>query len=261
MNWQPKGAAAKLAYIQSNIANPDKTGHNAFHKFDYVQEHGIIELLRPLLKELHCSVVPSPAAVEVRVDDAQTGKGKSQKLVTLVGELTFTDTDEPADSLDRTIVARFTGAGADDLDKAHAKAQTIFTKYALQKFFLIPTEKIEDGDATPAPEAPARAPRKSSGGAKTSASAPESPPKDKADTEPSPPGGTPATVTPAHVDRIVALAKSKGKDKAWMELALVSEGADPGSDVKVALAGCTVEQLVHIGDALGVSVGEVFGVE
>jgi ERF superfamily len=224
--WKPKGAAAKLAYIQTHIANPDKTGRNDFHKFDYIQEHGLIELLRPMLRELHCAVVPSPAAHEVRIEDGKTPKGRDQKMVTLVGEIRFIDTDEPFDSLDREQAIRVTAGGADDLDKAHAKAQTILVKYGLQKLFLIPTEKIEDGDADG--ETPPRSKPSSRTESPAKAETPPVTPEPASVAEDGSQDGAsrPGSITDEQLEGIASLYREKG----WTKQALVAVFAEVGAE-------------------------------
>jgi hypothetical protein len=159
---KPKGAAAKLAYIQTHLSNVEKTGRNEHHKYNYMQEHGLIDLLRPFLRAMNCSVVLSPA------NDVQ----RTDNRVVVIGSLTFTDADAnpyvtaedgrsfvfdangmPILNLDRSITANFAGEGIDPQDKATNKAHTGFAKYALQKFFLVPTEHVDDSDSEEVTEA------------------------------------------------------------------------------------------------------------
>lgn len=135
--------AAKLSYIQGHVANVEKSGWNEHHKFKFVQEHGMFEVLRPLLRECNVAVVISPATHGVTKDGQRT---------ILHGTLTLLDGDS-----EQTISASFAGEGQDTQDKGTAKAQTHFVKYALQKFFMIPTQAIDDSDNDEASAAPAKA--------------------------------------------------------------------------------------------------------
>lgn len=152
--WEPVGAAAKLAYIQTHIRNVDKTGVNTHHGYNYFQEHGLLDLIRPLMRELHCAIVPSPGQHFVR----------DGNRITVQGTLTFIDTDQPTHLVqgdqilvnavtgepvlnpDRQIVATFVNEGVDNQDKATNKSLTGWMKYALQKLFAVPTEKVDDAD-------------------------------------------------------------------------------------------------------------------
>lgn len=152
---RPIGAAAKLAYVQTHISNVEKTGQNTHHNYAYMQEHGLIDLLRPYLRLLNCAVVPSPA---LRLE--RTGN-----QVTLIGTLTFIDGDEhpymtngdgspvfdPSGGVvpnpRYSVVGTFAGEGQDNQDKATNKAHTSWMKYALQKFFMVPTEHVDDSDS------------------------------------------------------------------------------------------------------------------
>lgn len=152
--WTPIGAPAKLAFIQTHLTYVEKTGRNTHHNYDYFQEHGLIDLLRPLLRQLHCAIVASPA---------QFRYGRDGNRVELDGVLRFLDTDEPpyvisegkilVDNMGEPVVnamhvviAEFANEGVDSQDKATNKALTGWMKYALQKFFLVPTERVEDAD-------------------------------------------------------------------------------------------------------------------
>lgn len=151
--WEPRGAHAKLAYIQTHIRNVEKTGVNTHHQYNYFQEHGLMDLLRPLLRELRCAVIESPG-------ESFTREGNK---ITVQGTLRFVDTEAPpylvnGDALmlnhdgqpianpDREICATFVNEGVDNQDKATNKSLTGWSKYALQKFFLVPTERVDDAD-------------------------------------------------------------------------------------------------------------------
>lgn len=154
--WEPTGAAAKLAYIQTHIRNVEKTGRNEHHKYNYFQEHGLLDLLRPMLRTLHCAIVPSPTGISY-------SREGNRAIVT--GYLDFIDTDqsphyttsdgkpvvssvsgEPIENPAYRVRAFFTNEGVDQQDKATNKALTGWMKYALQKLFAVPTEQVDDAD-------------------------------------------------------------------------------------------------------------------
>lgn len=152
---RPKGVWAKLAYVQTHIASVQKTGQAPAGAggFKYVQEHKILELLRPLLREVGAAVVVEPARCSINVEPSKIGS-KDGVLVTLTGLIRFIDA-ETGDEISAVVA----GQGEDISDKAAGKAQTYLTKYGLQKFFLIPTEGIDDSDAdAPPAEEPTFAP-------------------------------------------------------------------------------------------------------
>jgi hypothetical protein len=134
--WEPEGAAAKLAYIQTHIRNVEKTGVNQHHGYNYFQEHGLMDLLRPMLRELRCALVASPGEAWER----------DGNRITIQGTLRFIDTEAAPDSPDREIRAQFVNEGVDTQDKATNKALTGWMKYALQKFFAVPTQEVADAD-------------------------------------------------------------------------------------------------------------------
>ncbi len=132
---KPKGLWAKIAYVQHHVEHVEKSGTVAFGKtnYSYMQEHGLIEVLRPLLREVGLAVVGGAKGYEVL---GQT---------TVVDfELTVADVDDG-----QSITRGFPNVGVDSGDKAFNKAYTGAMKYALQKFFLVPTEGIDDNDGEP----------------------------------------------------------------------------------------------------------------
>jgi hypothetical protein len=151
-----RGAAAKLGYIQGHITNVEKTGWNDHHKYNYFQEHGLLNLLRPLLRELRCTIEPSPTGTQYIRDGNRA---------IVVGWIDFVDTAEPPFVLEKSgepLLNAVTGApvdnplyrvrcfisneGVDNQDKATNKALTGWMKYALQKLFLVPTDAVDDAD-------------------------------------------------------------------------------------------------------------------
>jgi hypothetical protein len=130
---------AKVAWVQQHVQNVEKTGTVSFGKTNYshMQEHGLIEVLRPLLREVGLCVTPNITSYERQGNHLQ-----------IQGELIVTDVNPKGDRdhWEWQIQAGFVNEGVDTADKASNKALTGWMKYALQKFFLVPTEGIDDND-------------------------------------------------------------------------------------------------------------------
>jgi hypothetical protein len=139
----PEGALTvhqKLWRIRQEVGQIEKSGWHPQQKFTYIQEHKVFELLRPLLEKYRADVgVDTGHDTQVVTSVPFGSKGAPATLVTLSGVLTFVDVDSG-----EIIRAQYVGQGIDTQDKASNKAQTYLVKYALQKFFRIPTEHIDD---------------------------------------------------------------------------------------------------------------------
>lgn len=131
----PTGAAAKLAYIQQRVQNVDKTGEVSFGKtrYKHMQEHGLLEVLKPLIREVNAAIV-----LDV-VDSHREGNHSF-----IDARITLIDPELSADDVNYAVSARYPNEAIDSSDKASNKALTNANKYALQKFFQVPTEAIED---------------------------------------------------------------------------------------------------------------------
>jgi hypothetical protein len=125
--------AAKLADVMKSIKRIKKTGRNAFHGYDYVTEADLVEAIRGEMAKRNIVLVPSVVNREMR-DMPPTSKGKAQFLTLLDVEFTFLDGDS-----EEKISFRIPGSGIDGEDKGVYKALTGAEKYALMKFFLVPT--------------------------------------------------------------------------------------------------------------------------
>ncbi|HEY5708606.1 MAG TPA: ERF family protein [Solirubrobacterales bacterium] len=137
---EPKGVHAKLEAIVDEVGYVEKTGEVSFGKtqYDYMQEHGLLALLKPLWHKYGVTFVVGltqrPTGINVVVSD---------RLTTVVVQAVLTDVETG-----EQIVAEYVGQGQDQTDKASNKALTGANKYALQKFFQVPTEQIDDSDQT-----------------------------------------------------------------------------------------------------------------
>lgn len=143
--------AAKLAHVQARSKQVEKTGQ---HKqgYRYMQEHKLIEQLKPLLAEVNASIRPGLIdSVTVAVNPASA---KHWQLTTITSSVVFQCGDTGGQ-----LIAGTVGQGEDAGDKGAGKAMTYAFKYGLQKLGLIPTEEILDADDDDEqPAAPAQAP-------------------------------------------------------------------------------------------------------
>ena len=136
MTDRPVGCAAKLAYVQTHVPNVDQTGFNPAQKFKYFQEHGIFEVLRPLQVELGF-------AYTVNVTHLETDGNMRFAVFTV----TMIDTDKAPGELDREISASYPNEASDSHGWGVAKLLTYGNKFALQKFFAIPTLALPEQEA------------------------------------------------------------------------------------------------------------------
>ena len=134
MTEQTRSLPLKLAHIMGEIGHVRKTGYNAFHQYDYVEEQVLVDAVRGRLSSEGIIVIPSV------VEHEQSGT-----LATVLVEFKFID-GHTGESLS----ARIVGQGDDKGDKAFYKAYTGAVKYLLMKTFLIPTGDDPEADQTPA---------------------------------------------------------------------------------------------------------------
>ena len=140
--WEPKGAAAKLAYIQAHIDYVPKTGTNTHQNFDYFEEHGILALLRPFQRQLRVSIITT--FLETRHEGNMTS---GICRVTLIDtELPAYAEGEPGEGRDRAIWAEFPCQATDNQGWGAAKMLTYGKKFGLQKFFAIPAEELPEAE-------------------------------------------------------------------------------------------------------------------
>ena len=122
------GIHAKLAYIKGSVKPPVKTGNNTFHKYTYVTELDVLEVIKPLLHEQSINYSISYSDI---VERERIGEKKVTNIVTLKATLTLTDGDDPSSF---TVSEAF-GSAEDTGDKAVYKAMTGASKYVLLKEF------------------------------------------------------------------------------------------------------------------------------
>ena len=148
----------KIGLVQHNVAEVEKTGKVDFgegrkrNKYDHMQEHGLIGVLRDLCK-----------AVKIGYYGGCTTPSWSQNgnIWSIDYALTVFDMESDAE-----ITRYYPNVGVDTSDKGLNKAYTGAMKYGLQKFFAIPTEGLpeqEQGTKPDIPAEPAQAQTQSSG--------------------------------------------------------------------------------------------------
>ncbi len=127
------GIHAKLAYIKGSVKPPVKTGNNTFHKYTYVTELDVLEVIKPLLHEHSINYSISFSDIIERSKEATNARGevKTTNSVTVKATLTLTDGDDPTSF---TVSEAF-GSAEDTGDKAVYKAMTGASKYVLLKEF------------------------------------------------------------------------------------------------------------------------------
>lgn len=161
------GLVRKLAEVMGEVERIPKSGHNAFHNYDYATEADIVAAVRAGLAKRSVFLTHKVESLAWR--SAQT-KGGECPVATI--HVTFTANDgDTGEVLD---LAATVGEGQDAGDKAVYKALTGALKYALLKAFLIPTG--DDPEVTEAPQkrqtakpppASGAAPKSSGGGPTT----------------------------------------------------------------------------------------------
>jgi hypothetical protein len=134
---RPVGALAKLHVIQTTVERVGKTGRNDHQKFDYMQEHGIIGVLRQLQIDLRCVLSVS----EVPGSFVHDGN-MSQAL--FKAEIVDTELD-PGDAR-AAYGINFTMQATDNHGWGAAKLQTYAKKFGLQKLCGIPTEELPEAE-------------------------------------------------------------------------------------------------------------------
>jgi hypothetical protein len=131
--------AAKLAKILGEVGKVEKTGHNAFHKYDYVTENDLVYAVRDKLSAAGIFVFTS---TESQTHEIVTSADGKQSLLTTVTTLhTFVDGESG-----ETFAVKSQGQGSDNGDKGGYKAITGAMKYFLYKCFMIPTGDDPEGD-------------------------------------------------------------------------------------------------------------------
>jgi hypothetical protein len=131
----------KVYEVQTRLSWIEKTSEVKFKTTNYkaMQEHILFEAVNPLLRQFRLTQHVSLAKAE---DAGVVPIVRQGNHVTLVVRFKLVNIDAGNDHL----IELYTGEGVDQADKASAKALTMASKYAIQKFWQIATEKIDDAD-------------------------------------------------------------------------------------------------------------------
>jgi hypothetical protein len=132
--------ASKLAKILGEIGKVEKTGHNAFHKYDYVTENDLVYAVRDKLSAAGIFVFTSTESQSHEI--ITSGDGKQSLLTTVTTLHTFIDGESG-----EQFSVKSQGQGSDNGDKGGYKAITGAMKYFLYKCFMIPTGDDPEGDS------------------------------------------------------------------------------------------------------------------
>lgn len=134
---------AAMSRAAQKIKRVSKSGRNEFHRYDYATEGDIVDQVRDALASEGVWVIPS--VIEHKVEVIKNARGREEFLATVTLLCTWVH------SSGATHCASWVGQGVDGGDKAYYKAYTGAIKYALLKTFLIPTGDDPERD-DPAPE-------------------------------------------------------------------------------------------------------------
>lgn len=130
--------AKKLATILGAVGKVPKSGHNSFHKYDYVTENDLVYAVRDKLAEAGIFVFTS---IEEQHVEMIKDEDKTTALTTVTTRHTFVDGDTG-----ESFSVLSQGQGADVGDKGGYKAATGAMKYFLYKCFMIPTGDDPEAD-------------------------------------------------------------------------------------------------------------------
>ena len=133
----------KMAKVLGEVSRVPKNGRNEFHRYDYVTESDLVDLLRGLMAKNGIAFFVSCEDEPTRID---MGDGKNGPLtrVKMTAHFGCSETGE-------TMSVTFYGEGQDKGDKGVYKAYTGAIKYMLMKTFLVSTGDDPEVDDDPAP--------------------------------------------------------------------------------------------------------------
>ena len=139
----PSGLTVKLANILGEVGKVPKSGHNDFHKYDYVTENDLVYAVRERLSLAGIFVFTSCEDQKVQIIEDTNAQGVVKKsiltLVTLRHTFVDGETGERFSVLSQ-------GQGSDVGDKGGYKAITGAMKYFIYKCFMIPTGDDPEAD-------------------------------------------------------------------------------------------------------------------
>lgn len=122
----------KLSEITAAVKRIPKNGYNSFHKYHYMTESDIKEVVREELSSRNIMIIGDEVSNETT--EITTKNGGKERQVKLTKEISVYDGDSG-----EKITFTATGVGQDASDKAQYKAETGLIKYVLNNLFLIPS--------------------------------------------------------------------------------------------------------------------------
>lgn len=132
----------RLAALYKAASSPEKKGYNAFHRYHFVRESDVANLLRPLFAE-H-GIVVSMSMVDRRTEKIEVVKADDKTAVRYFTSVTLRYEISSADDPNDKIVADAFGDALDDQDKGIYKAVTGAQKYFMMKFFHLGSDVDDD---------------------------------------------------------------------------------------------------------------------
>lgn len=135
----PPSILKALAQVRAAVPAVPKSGHNAFHHYDYASESDVLSAYNPAMNE--AGLIVLPAVLESHERQIQTKSGGETTLTRVVMEFTLAHKDGDV----WPVPLRWEAQGEDSQDKGLAKAVTSATKYFLTSLFQ--AEKGTDPDA------------------------------------------------------------------------------------------------------------------
>lgn len=140
----------KIAEVMTKVEYLQKKGKNNFHGYTYATEADVNMAIREEIAQRKVIMIPSMVNHSLR--EVTTRKGNVEYIARATLAFTFMD-GETGEQL----TLYMSGEGQDVGDKCLYKAISGTQKYALMKFFMIPTgDDPEKEEADPEPETPKR---------------------------------------------------------------------------------------------------------
>lgn len=132
---QVSSLAKKIAEIIQEVTHVEKEGRNDFHKYNYVMESTLLEIIRlPLAKRN----VVFMTSIESQETTVHVVKDKDREKTNFLTKVTTLHTLIDGDSGEQ-FQFKSQGQGIDSGDKGVYKAITGALKYAIYKTFLLPS--------------------------------------------------------------------------------------------------------------------------
>ena len=128
---QQRSLVRKMSEIMKEVGRVPKNGYNEFHKYKYVKEEDILEVLREKMAEKNVMIFQNLVEKDITVSGTDA---KPKFLTSIKMEYTIMD----GDSGEQIVISQG-GQGEDAGDKGIYKATTGANKYVLMKLFMIPT--------------------------------------------------------------------------------------------------------------------------